>query len=124
MMKLFKAQQKQISELTDSITTLTGNISTSGKQASAKVLFDNAKLPEKWFKRIDVNSETSVEEQIKELTEEYAEIRQSAVTEEIDNGNYTPQAQVKDRSEKEWLDLMNKEEGIDESNGVASLGIE
>ena len=81
-------------------------------------------MPEKWFKRIDVNSETSVEEQIKELTEEYAEIRQSAVTEEIDNGNYTPQAQVKDRSEKEWLDLMNKEEGIDESNGVASLGIE
>lgn len=124
MMKLLKAQQKQISELTNSVTTLTGNISTSGKQASAKVLFDNAKLPEKWFKRIDVNSETSVEDQIKELTDEYAEIRESAVTEEIDNGNYTPHAQVKDRSEKEWLDLMNKEEGAGETNGVASLGIE
>ena len=67
LMKLFKAQQKQISELTNSVTTLTGNITTSSKQASAKVLFDNAKLPEKWFKRIDVNSEISVEDQIKEL---------------------------------------------------------
>ena len=89
-----------------------------------KVLFDNAKLPEKWFKRIDVNSEISVEDQIKELAEEYAEIRQSAVTDEIENGNYTPQSQVKDRSEKEWLDIMNKEEGAGESSGVASLGIE
>lgn len=124
MLKLFKAQQKQISELTNSVTTLTGNITTSGKQASAKVLFDNAKLPEKWLKRIDVDSETSVEDQIKELTEEYAEIRQSAVSDEIDNGNYVPQSQVKDRSEKEWLDIMNKEEGVGESSGVASLGIE
>ena len=124
LMKLFKAQQKQISELANSVTTLTGNITTSAKQTSAKVLFDNAKLPEKWFKRIDVNSEISVEDQIKELAEEYAEIRQSAVTDEIENGNYTPQSQVKDRSEKEWLDIMNKEEGAGESSGVASLGIE
>lgn len=122
-MKLFKAQQKQISELTNSVTTLTGNITTSSKQASAKVLFDNAKLPEKWFKRIDVNSEISVEDQIKELAEEYAEIRQSAVTDEIENGNYTPQSQVK-TVVKKWLDIMNKEEGTGESSGVASLGIE
>jgi hypothetical protein len=26
--------------------------------------------------------------------------------------------------EKEWLDIMNKEEGAGESSGVASLGIE
>ena len=124
MIKMLKAQQKQIADLATSVTTLTGNISTSAKQTSAKVLFDNAKLPEKWFKRIDVNSEISVEDQIKELAEEYAEIRQSAVTDEIENGNYTPQSQVKDRSEKEWLDIMNKEEGAGESSGVASLGIE
>ena len=57
------------------------------------------------------------------MAEEYAEIRQSAVTDEIENGNYTPQSQVKDRSEKEWLDIMNKEEA-GESSGGASLGIE
>lgn len=125
MLKLFKAQQKQLSELTESVTTLTGSISTSGKQASAKVLFDNAKLPEKWFNRIDVNSETSVEDQIKDLSEEYKEIRQSAVSEEVEAGNYRPYvAQPKDRTEKEWVELMNKEEGAGESSGVASLGIE
>lgn len=125
MVKMLKAQQKQISELTNSVTMLTTNISTSGKQASAKVLFDDAKLPEKWFKRLDVNSETSIEDQIKELQDEYAEIKQSSITEEIEAGNYRPHvSQPKDRTEKEWVDLMNKEEGAGESNGTASLGLE
>ena len=65
--KLFKVQQKQIKDLTDGITTLTKTVTDSGKTNSAKKLFDDAKLPGKWFKRIDVNSETSVEDQIKDL---------------------------------------------------------
>ena len=53
------------------------------------------------------------------------EIRQGAVTEEVEAGNYRPYvAQPKDRTEKEWLEIMNKEEGTGESSGVASLGIE
>lgn len=123
--KLFKVQQKQIKDLTDGITTLTKTVTDSGKTNSAKKLFDDAKLPGKWFKRIDVNSETSVEDQIKDLQEEYKEIRQGAVTEEVEAGNYRPYvAQPKDRSEKEWLEIMNREEGSGESSGVASLGIE
>lgn len=125
MVKMLKAQQKQIAELTNSVTTLTTNISTSGKQASAKALFDESKLPEKWFKRLDVNSETSIEDQIKELQDEYAEIRQSSITEEIEAGNYRPHvSQPKDRTEKEWTELMNKEDGAGDSNGTASLGLE
>lgn len=123
--KMLQAQQKQIQALTDNISTLTKTVSDSGKNASAKTLFDAAKLPEKWFKRIDVNSETSVEDQIKELQEEYKEIRQSAISDEVDAGNYRPYvSQPKDRTEKEWLDIMNKEEGAGDSNGVASLGID
>ena len=123
--KLFKVQQNQIKDLTDGITTLTKTVTDSGKTNSAKKLFDDAKLPEKWFKRIDVNSKISVEDQIKDLQEEYKEIRQGAVTEEVEAGNYRPYvAQPKDRSEKEWLEIMNKEEGTGESSGVASLGIE
>lgn len=123
--KLFKVQQKQIKDLTDGITALTKTVTDSGKMNSAKKLFDDAKLPEKWFKRIDVNSEASVEDQIKELQEEYKEIRQGAVSEEVESGNYRPYvAQPKDRTEKEWLEIMNKEEGAGESSGVASLGIE
>lgn len=123
--KMLQAQQKQIQTLTDNISTLTKTVSDSGKNASAKALFDTAKLPEKWFKRIDVNSETSVEDQIKELQEEYKEIRQSAISDEVDAGNYRPYvAQPKDRTEKEWLEIMNKDEGTGDSNGVASLGID
>lgn len=125
MVKMLKAQQKQITDLTTSVTTLTGNISTSAKQASAKALFDDAKLPEKWFKRIDVNSETSVEDQIKELQEEYAEIRQSSINDEVEAGNYKPHVTTpKDRTEKEWETLMNEESGAGESSGTASLGLE
>lgn len=123
--KMIKMQQKQIETLTNGISTLTKTVTDSGKINSAKTLFDNSKLPEKWFKRVDVNSEISVEDQIKDLQEEYKEIRQGAVTEEVEAGNYRPYvAQPKDRTEKEWLEIMNKEEGTGESSGVASLGIE
>lgn len=123
--KMLKAQQKQIETLTDGISTLTKTVASSGKTTSARTLFDNSKLPEKWFKRIDIDSETSVEDQIKDLQDEYKEIRQAAVTEEVESGNYRPYvSQPKDRSEKEWTELMDKEEGAGESSGVASLGIE
>lgn len=43
---MLQAQQKQIQTLTDNISTLTKTVSDSGKNASAKALFDTAKLPE------------------------------------------------------------------------------
>lgn len=123
VVKLLKAQQKQISELAASVSTVATTVTTSTKQASAKALFADSKLPAKWFNRIDVNSETSVEEQIKELQEEFAEIKQSVIDDEVAGGDYKPNSyKPKERSEKEWLDLMEDEEGSD--NGVASLGLE
>lgn len=44
--KMLQAQQKQIQTLTDNISTLTKTVSDSGKNASAKALFDTANLPE------------------------------------------------------------------------------
>lgn len=121
--KLLKAQQKQISELTAAVTIVTSTVTTSTKQASAKALFAESKLPGKWFNRIDVNSETSVEDQIKELQEEYAEIKQSVIDDEIAGGDYKPNSyKPKERSEQEWAKLMEDEEGT--SNGIASLGLE
>lgn len=123
VVKLLKTQQKQISELTQSVSTVVSTVTTSTKQASAKTLFTDAKLPEKWFNRIDVNSETSVEDQIKGLQEEYAEIRQSVIDDEVAGGGYKPNSyKPKERSEKEWLELMEDEEGA--NNGTASLGLE
>lgn len=123
VVKLLKAQQKQISELATSVSTVATTVTTSTKQASAKALFADSKLPAKWFNRIDVNSETSVEEQIKELQEEFAEIKQSVIDDEVAGGDYKPNSyKPKERSEKEWLELMENEEGA--NNGIASLGLE
>ena len=123
VVKLLKAQQKQISELAASVSTVASTVTTSTKQASAKALFADSKLPAKWFNRIDVNSETSVEEQIKELQEEFAEIKQSVIDDEVAGGGYKPNSyKPKERSEKEWLELMEDEEGV--NNGTASLGLE
>ena len=123
VVKLLKAQQKQISELAASVSTVASTVTTSTKQASAKALFADSKLPAKWFNRIDVNSETSVEEQIKELQEEFAEIKQSVIDDEVAGGGYKPNSyKPKERSEKEWLELMEDEEGA--NNGTASLGLE
>ena len=123
VVKLLKAQQKQISELAASVSTVASTVTTSTKQASAKALFADSKLPAKWFNRIDVNSETSVEEQIKELQEEYAEIKQSVIDDEIAGGDYKPNSyKPKERTEQDWLKLMEDEESSD--NGTASLGLE
>lgn len=123
VVKLLKAQQKQISELAASVSTVASTVTTSTKQASAKALFADSKLPAKWFNRIDVNSETSVEDQIKELQEEYAEIKQSVIDDEIAGGDYKPNSyKPKERTEQEWLKLMEDEESSD--NGTASLCLE
>lgn len=123
VIKLIKAQQKQISELTNTVSTVASTITTSTKQATAKTLFSESKLPGKWFNRIDVNSETPVEDQIKELQEEYAEIKQSVIDDEIAGGDYKPNSyKPKERSEQEWAKIMEDEEST--GNGVASLGLE
>lgn len=123
VVKLLKAQQKQISELTATVSTVASTVTTSTKQATAKALFAESKLPGKWFNRIDVNSETPVEDQIKELQEEYSEIKQSIIDDEIAGGDYKPNSyKPKERSEQEWAKLMEDEEST--GNGVASLGIE
>ena len=117
VVKLLKAQQKQISELAASVSTVATKVTTS------KALFADSKLPAKWFNRIDVNSETSVEDQIKELQEEFAEIKQSVIDDEVAGGDYKPNSyKPKERTEQEWLKLMEDEESSD--NGTASLGLE
>lgn len=123
VVKLLKAQQKQISELAASVSTVASTVTTSTKQVSAKALFADSKLPAKWFNRIDVNSETSVEDQIKELQEEFAEIKQSVIDDEVAGGDYKPNSyKPKERTEQEWLKLMEDEESSD--NSTASLGLE
>lgn len=124
---ILEANQKQIEQLTHSVTALAKNVTTSNKTVDAKALFNKSGLPEKWFGRLNLDDENiSVEGQIKNLQEELAEIKQISVNELVEQGQYRPFNQTpKDRTEKEWLDLMNKEEcGGGETNGIAALNME
>lgn len=123
---ILEASQKQIEQLTLSVTALTKNVATSGKASAAKELFKDSGLPEKWFGRLNLDDEkVPVKDQIKSLQEELAEIKQCSVNELVEQGKYKPfNGQPKDRSDKEWTEFMNSDEGTGESSGTASLGIE
>lgn len=120
---ILEANQKQIEQLTGTVSTIAQTVATSRKESDARELFKGSGLPEKWFGRLNLDDEkTPLANQIKSLQEELAEIKQISVNELVEQGNYKPfNQQPKDRTEKEWLEIMNSEEGAGESNGVASL---
>lgn len=122
----FKTQQAAIAQLTETVSGIAKGVQVSAKTGTAREQFTASKLPEKWFGRINVDSETSVEDQIKELQAEYTELRQAAINEQVESGAYKPSKEgaPKDRTEKEWEDLMNEDKGAGESNGTASLGLD
>jgi len=122
----FQAQQESIKQLTETVSGIAKGVQTGAKTGTARELFTASKLPEKWFGRIDVNSETSIEDQIKSLQTEYTEIQQSVINGEVEKGTYKPNKEgaPKDRTEKEWADLMNEDKGTGENSGTASLGLD
>lgn len=122
---IIDAQTAQIEALTTAVQGVTSTISTSQKQGAAKGLFEAAKLPAKWLARIDVNSETSIEDQIKELETEYSELKQSIINDEVEAGDYKPYAATpKDRSEADWAKLMDGDGTVAKDSSVASLGLD
>lgn len=122
---IIDAQTVQIAALTSAVQGVTATISTSQKQGAAKGLFETAKLPAKWLARIDVNSETPIEDQIKELQTEYLELKQSIINDEVEAGDYKPHAATpKDRSEADWAKLMDGDGTAAKDSSVASLGLD
>lgn len=122
---IIDAQTAQIAALTTAVQGVTATISTSQKQGTAKGLFEAAKLPAKWLARIDVNSETSIEDQIKELETEYSELKQSIINDEVEAGDYKPYAATpKDRSEADWAKLMDGDGTVVKDSSVARLGLD
>lgn len=120
---IMDAQSKAIEDLTKLVKTNASSVSTAEKTATATKLVADAKLPEGWVSRVDLNSETPMEEQIEALTEEYTEIQQGAITDKVKSGEFTPGFQTpKERSEKEWTELMNEDEETSDP-GAVDLGI-
>lgn len=87
-----KAILKQNQKLTSEIESIKTGSVTQTKKAQASELFGKSEilkglkpeLKERWLNRIDVNSETPFDEQIKELETEFSELVQVSA----DNGGY------------------------------------
>lgn len=118
---LLDNQNKQLIEMKELLTTSRKEAEEAKKVATAKSLLKGAKLPENWIDRIKLDSEVKFEDQIKTLETEYLDIQQKTINEKVAKGEYTPGGfQIPDRSEADWLKIMNGDEG-EKAPGVAPL---
>jgi len=120
---MFEAQAKQILDLTGLVASSVKSVASAEKVASAKLQIIAEKLPEAWAGRVNVESETSIEDQVKVLKEEFTAIQQGIINDAVASGAYAPgSTQMKERSEEEWTKLMNEETKTG-NPGVVDLGI-
>lgn len=118
---IIDAQNKQMEEMRKLIEGSQKSAANAEKTSIAKTLLAKAELPEGWVNRINVESEISIEDQIKALSEEYTGIQQKIIDAKVASGEYTPHdVHYAERSEKEWVDVMNS--GSDsKAAGIAPL---
>lgn len=115
--KTFKIEKAE-----DSIT----NSANEAKKETVRKQLKDAGLPDSWLGRVDLASETSIEDQIKTLSEEYTGIQQKAIDDAVARGDYAPgSVNLQDRSEADWAKLMDQDVDNSANNpGVVNLGIE
>lgn len=115
-------QNKQLQELRAEINQSKAERTRAERQAEAKAAIQKAGLPDSWAERIRTDAETSLEEQVKALSEEFTAIRQSAIDGLVGSGG-TPPMPKEDtaRSEKEWTELMMAGDNNAAANGTVSL---
>lgn len=106
----------------DSIT----NSANEAKKETVRKQLKDAGLPDNWLGRVDLASETSIEDQIKALSEEFTGIQQKAIDDAVARGDYAPgSVNLPERSEADWAKLMDQDADKSANNpGVVNLGIE
>jgi hypothetical protein len=122
--KTYREQKDQeIEDLKKEIKTGKTEAVTAERKSEAVKLIGGAKLPESWVGRVDLTSETPLEDQVEALKTEYTEIQQTAINAKVESGEYSPSfQQPKERSEEEWAKLMDESEESSDP-GVVDLGI-
>lgn len=126
---LIESQSKQISELKTLVSGVVTTQTASQKQAMARELLSKTKLPkelqEKWASRIDVNSETTIEEQVKVLEAEGLELQQYAINAAVERGEFTPNKPNSPAgTDAELVKLIEENGKTDQPKvGVMPLGI-
>jgi len=123
IVKLIEAQNKTIEELKGMVQTNVKTVASAEKTATAKKLLSEKKLPDNWIGRINADSETSIEDQVTALNDEYVSIQQGVINAAVESGQYTPGfQQPKERTEEEWAKLMDTDTKAS-NPGVVDLGI-
>lgn len=111
----------------DSIKKVDTSISNSANEAKKEIVrkqLKDAGLPENWLNRVDLSAETSIEDQVKSLSDEYTGIQQKAIDDAVAKGDYTPgNIQMPERSEADWAKLMDGDNTSASNPGVVDLGI-
>ncbi len=120
---LIEAQNKQLEEMKALIEGNQKKAATAEMSVKAKKLMEDAKLPENWLGRVDLESKTPIEDQVKILSDEYIKIQQDAINQKVANGEYHVGGfQPKDRSEADWAKLMDGDTNPN-NPGTVDLGL-
>lgn len=121
-----ESMKKSVDDIAKKVGDSITNSANEVKKETARKQLKEAALPESWLGRINLESETSIEDQIKTLSEEYTGIQQKAIDDAVARGDYAPgSVNLQDRSEADWAKLMDQSVDNSANNlGVVNLGIE
>lgn len=121
---MFENMNAQMKAMGDQLKEFKASSQTETQRSIVLDQIKKAGLPESWLSRVDLESETSVEDQVKALTTEYTDIQQKAIDKAVGDGDYTPSAhQMADRSEEDWQKFMDADNDTENNPGVVDLGI-
>ena len=119
--------EKKFEDSIKKVDTSISNSANEAKKEIARKQLKDAGLPESWLSRVDLAAETTIEDQVKNLSTEYTGIQQRAIDDAVARGDYAPGSiQMPERSEADWIKLMDQDT-IDANTGnpgVVNLGIE
>lgn len=119
--------EKKFEDSIKKVDTSISNSANEAKKEIARKQLKDAGLPENWLNRVDLAAETTIEDQVKNLSTEYTGIQQKAIDDAVARGDYAPGSiQMPERSEADWIKLMDQDAVDTNTNnpGVVNLGIE
>lgn len=119
--------EKKFEDSIKKVDTSISNSANEAKKEIARKQLKDAGLPESWLSRVDLAAETTIEDQVKNLSTEYTGIQQRAIDDAVARGDYAPGSiQMPERSEADWIKLMDQDtiDANTSNSGVVNLGIE
>ena len=114
-----ESMKKSVDDMAKKVGDSITNSANEAKKETVRKQLKDAGLPDSWLGRVDLASETSIEDQIKTLSEEYTGIQQKAIDDAVARGDYAPgSVNLQDRSEADWAKLMDQDVDNSANNPV------